>query len=1100
MTKANNEAGAVARYLKSIGSDFRTGNATKHTYRPALKELIESFRTGIKATNEPKREKCGAPDFIITHGQTPLGYIEAKDIGKSLDAIESDSGRVKPKIRDGEQLKRYRQGLGNLILTDYLEFRWFEGGKHRLTARIASVTADRKLREDKSGIEQFFDLMNEFLVTRVSTVSDPKELAKRMAGLAKILKSTIIEAFGDEDKGGSLHSQLEGFREVLLHDLKPDQFADMYAQTICYGLFSAKCNHPESKSFRRKDAVYALPKTNPFLIEMFDYIAGRRLDERLVWAVDHLVELLNRADLHAILKDFGQRTRREDPVVHFYETFLAAYDPKMRKARGVYYTPEPVVSYIVRSIDHILKTDFGIEDGLADTSKIPVYKTEKNKNGKPLRKKVGECHKVLILDPAVGTGTFLHGVIDHIHEHLVSKGQKGTWSSYVSEHLLPRLFGFELLMAPYAVAHMKLGLQLKELGYDFKSGERLRVYLTNTLEKARDKQIGVPFADIIAEEANQAVEIKSEAPVMVILGNPPYSGHSANKGEWISRLLRGKDTMTGESTANYFEVDGKPLGERNPKWLNDDYVKFIRFAQWRIEKTGYGILAFISNHSYLDNPTFRGMRQSLLTTFDRIHVLDLHGNTKKKEICPDGSKDENVFDIQQGVAVGIFVTGEDRKKSIKVNYGSMWGLREQKYGQLVSENVQNTDWLTLSPSHPHYLFIPQDENLRPEYDRCWLITNVFSLSGSTMTTARNRFSIAYEPETLMHRASDLVSESINDDWLRSEYGLRDVSYWKLSSARDELREADDIENFIKPLCYRPFDFRYVLYHKAVCERLRQDVLGHMVPGNLALLTHRPQSPRDFTFAYCTRMIGDQCVAANKSAGGGNSFQFPLYRCLAHKKHDLFDGDSSTNAQGARRSNLSAEFMEDCAKGLRMTFIPDGKGDLKKTFGPEDVFDYIYAVLHSPTYRSRYAEFLKIDFPRIPLTSKERLFRNLCALGEELVGLHLMEKHGPNLTAYPVDGDHLVEKIRYSEPGAKNPLGRVWINKEQFFEGVAPEVWEFHIGGYQVCQKWLKDRKRRNLSCDDLDHYQHIVSALSETIRLMAEIDEAIENQGGWPIN
>lgn len=507
---------AISEYLRQIGKYLATGRATEHTYRAALATLIESFEKGITATNEPKHVRCGAPDFIVTRGQTPLGYLEAKDVGRNLDEIQRT-----------HQMERYLQGLSNLILTDYLEFRWYEEGEYRMTARLARVGAKGKLRKEKDGHE---------------------EVAK------------LIGAFEDEDKGGSLHDQLEGFRKVLLHDLEPAQFADMYAQTICYGLFAARCNHRGREPFTRKLASFDIPKTNPFLRKMFGYVAGPDLDDRVVWAVDHLAELLNRVDTAAILEDFGKRTRQEDPVVHFYETFLAAYDPKMREARGVYYTPEPVVSYIVRSVDHILKTDFGLPDGLADTTKVPLYETVRTKNGKTRRKKKGESHKVLILDPAVGTGTFLHGVIDHVHEHVQSRGQAGTWSGYVSKHLLPRLFGFELLMAPYAVAHMKLGLQLAETGYDFKSGERLGIYLTNTLEEAFELADLPLFAQLIADEANAAGKVKSEAPVMVVLGNPPYSGHSANKGTWISDLLHGKDAITGKPTSNYFQVEGPTLG------------------------------------------------------------------------------------------------------------------------------------------------------------------------------------------------------------------------------------------------------------------------------------------------------------------------------------------------------------------------------------------------------------------------------------------------------------------------------------------------------------------------------------------------------------
>ena len=1078
---------SFGHYLQQLAQAVAKGDATEHTHRPALKTLLESLAPGIVATNEPKRIKCGAPDYILTRGETPLGYVEAKDVGEPLDKIEKS-----------DQMQRYLESLGNLILTDYVEFRWYVGGQRRLTARLATGGGRKPLALEPDGEAQVKALLLSFLDAQVPTVRSPKELAGRMANLAKLIRDTIRRALSDEDKGGTLHQQFEGFRKTLLHDLTPDAFADMYAQTIAYGLFAACCNFTlgakPGQRFTRFLAPHELPKTNPFLRKTFGYIAGPDLDERVVWVVDDLAELLDRADMEAILKDFGHRTRQEDPVVHFYETFLGAYDPKMRESRGVYYTPEPGVSYIVRSVDHLLRTAFGLTEGLADAEKITV----KSPDGKGTR----EVHRVQILDPATGTGTFLHGVIDHIADTFSQN--KGMWSGYVSDHLLPRLFGFELLMAPYAVAHLKLGLQLAESGYDFESDERLGVFLTNTLEEAAEVS-GNLFAQWVVDEANAANGIKQGAPVMVVLGNPPYSGHSANTGKWISGLLRGTDTQTGAKTGSYFEVDGKPLGERNPKWLNDDYVKFLRFAQWRIEQTGYGILAFITNHGYLDNPTFRGMRQSLMQTFDDIYLLDLHGNSKKKESAPGGGKDENVFDIQQGVAIGIFVKRPGAVEApAQVHHADLYGSRSQKYQVLVETNIATTHWTQIAPQSPAYLFVPQDADLLPEYNDSWAVPNIFNVFASTVTTARNDFSMAYDASTLVKRVDDLRDTTQTDQSLRDRYNLKDVSYWTLPKARLELAAIKDVASYVKHYCYRPFDFRYVFYQAAICERLRLEAMSHMKGGNLAFLTHRPQSPGDFTFAYCTRMIGDQCVAANKSAGGGNSFQFPLYAYASGKKTDLFSEIEAADVPERRKPNLAPEFVKDFADKLGLAFVPDGHGDRQTTFGPEDVFDYLYAVFHSPTYRARYAEFLKSDFPRLPLTSQPDLFRALCALGGELVALHLMEKKGPATVTYPValpksdSAKDTVEAVRYAEPTGAEP-GRVYINKAQYFDGVTPDVWAFQVGGYQVCQKWLKDRKGRTLTYDDIRHYQGIVAALGETIRLMGAIDEGIGNHGGWPL-
>jgi len=1132
---------AIAQYIKELQDHLRSGQATEHTYRPALIDLVQSTAKQLRVTNEPRQQECGAPDLIVTRGGTPLGYIETKDIGKALEAIESDSLKGHSKTDNGRQLKRYRDGLNNLILTDYLEFRWYVRGARRQTVRLATVDTKGSLRRQAEGAEQLTELFGLFLKEETPTIGSARELAAGMAALARVIRDSIERAFQGEDKGGSLHAQLEGFKTVLLHSLTHEQFADMYAQTICYGLFAAKCNHAEKKITRR-DAAFDLPRTNPFLRKMFGYMAGPDLHEGVVWAVEDLVNLLNHADFHAILADFNKRTRRQDPIVHFYETFLAAYDPKLRETRGVYYTPEPVVSYIVRSIDHILKTDFGIEDGLADRTKIPLYETVTDKNGKKQSKKTGECHKVLILDPAVGTGSFLYGVIEHIHEHIVAKGQAGGWSNYVYNDLLPRLFGFELLMAPYAIAHLKLGLQLAETGYkpldDEKEEKRLGIYLTNSLEEAHDVKASLPFANFISEEANAASEVKQDKPVMVILGNPPYSGHSENKGDWIRGLLRGKDNTTGKDTHNYFEVDGKPLGERNPKYLQDDYVKFIRFAQWRIEQTGYGVVGYISNNGYLDNPTFRGMRQSLRETFDRIKVLDLHGSLKKREVDANGSRDENVFDIQQGVCIGLFIKRyPEGDKTADLLRGDIVGSRKQKYGELHSQSAADTSWNPLTPTGPFYAFCVTAEVNATEYNSFRSVTSILDRSSNGFKTHRDHVAIAYNAIELTERVHELLDTSIDDQEVATKYHIGDTQDWTLRAARQKLRELSDAASRFVPCVYRPLDIRVCLYGPYLMDRPRERDMAHALRPNVCLAVGRQGlaiGAEDWNLVFAGSFAAD----TNLFRRGGIQY-FPLY---LYPTGDLFDNGESSGAPGGRRPNLNPDFVKDVAAKTKLTFIPEGVGDLKKTFGPEDIFHYMYAVFHSPTYRSRYAEFLKIDFPRLPLTSKRPLFRSLCALGAELVGLHLMEQHGPPLARFDVSGDNAVEKVRYtdeiatasaSQPPRNDAMkgrarkaaashrqavslrqptrndgpskaaaasGKVWINQTQYFEGIPNDIWEFHIGGYQVCEKWLKDRKGRTLSFNDIEHYQRIVAALSETIRLMAEIDTAIDQHGGWPIS
>jgi predicted helicase len=879
-----------------------------------------------------------------------------------------------------------------------------------------------------------------------------------------------------------LHEWLRAFRDTLIPDLSEHQFADMFAQTLAYGLFAARVHAP-NKPFSRESAAVSLPRTNPFLRELFEQIAGVRMPDTIAWAVDDMVELLKHADMTEILRDFGKCKGREDPVVHFYETFLAAYDPAMREVRGVFYTPEPVVSYIVRSLDWLLKTRLGRPKGLADED-------------------------TLILDTATGTATFLYFVIEHIHQGF--RTQLGAWDGYVSRHLLPRIFGFELLMAPYAVAHLKISMLLEQSGYTFGSDQRLGIYLTNTLEEAA-KKTGMLLGQFIAREADAAAEIKRERPIMVVLGNPPYSGHSANKGEWISKLLRGVDILpqiirgkkfdanadgqadivAGVPAENYYQVDGHDLGERNPKWLQDDYVKFIRFAQWRIDKTGEGMLGYITNHGYLDNPTFRGMRQSLMRSFDEIYVLDLHGNSKKKEQTPDGGKDENVFDIQQGVAILLAVKiktgiGATKKATGRVFHADLWGRREiyegvqltgGKYTWLWQSSVETTLWQLLKPSSPFYLFKPQSTERREEYNGHWMITDAMPLHSLALNTHRDHFAIDFDQAKLLERIGSFVNAQSTEECCQ-RFDLSETTEWSVASARQRLR-ASKWQNEIIPCLYRPFDFRSLLFNEAVVDRIRRELNRHLQLPNLSLITTR-QTREPFAVLATNLVCGQHKIVAAYDG----SYVLPLYL------HPSADG---LDAAAGPRPNIRPQFLKALAEKLKAP--QEGPHGLPKGVTPEDIFHYAYAVFHSPTFRTRYAGFLKIDFPRLPLTSDRDLFFSLAALGGELVGLHLMEAPKLNdlITEFPERGTDAIEKVQYTDRDK-----RVWINPTQYFGGVPAAVWSFHIGGYQVCEKWLKDRKGRALTYEDIQHYQKIVVALNETIRIMREIDEVIDAHGGWP--
>jgi hypothetical protein len=1097
-------------YRRQIEKELQAGNATEHTHRPALKTLIESLAPGVTATNEPKRVECGAPDFAVTekraHGPVTIGHIEAKDVGKDLGEIEKS-----------DQMKRYLPALANLILTDYLEFRWYINGEHRQTARLARVGKGGKLAPEKDGATAVTDLLSGFLSRQSEPINDPKTLALRMARLTHFIRDMIITAFDSKAASATLRDLHGAFEKALIPDLPIPQFADMFAQTLAYGLFAARVNHHGPPgSFKRLGAASEIPKTNPFLRQLFETITGTALDEEpFVGFVDDLAQLLADTDMEAVLSEFGKQTARRDPVFHFYETFLAAYDPKLREARGVYYTPEPVVSYLVRSVDYLLKTRFGCATGLADTTTVE-YDREELDGGKPKRVRA-TSPRVLILDPACGTGTFLYTVIDHIRAEFMRQENAGMWSGYVRNHLLPRIFGFELLMAPYAVAHFKLAMQLaghdltpaqrEKWAYDFSGDERLGVYLTNTLEEAERKAETLfgPLR-VITLEADAASEIKRNMPILAVIGNPPYSGHSANKGEWIQNIVE-----------DYKRDCPELYKPAQAKWLQDDYVKFIRWGQWRIERTGAGVLAFITNHGYLDNPTFRGMRQRLMKNFSDIYILNLHGSSKKREVSTDGSKDENVFDIQQGVAIGVFVREPDRHDEPRVHYADLWGERELKYSRLFESDIQATRWTELNPRAPLHLFVPQDADLLSEYECGWKLPDAMNQNGDPapgIVTTQDEFAISWDSEDAKEKVRELLATASEEE-ARALFRLCSQSQWNYRRAKEELHSGA-WEKRVRPILYRPFDVRWTVYDSNVAVHRRERVMKHMLSEeNLGLSTTRSvEIGEGFQHVFCARTIIQHHTVSLKEV----NYLFPLY---------LYpEGEGETTGQktltekvsrsSRRQSNLNPQFIADLEKRIRLSFVSEATGDLKKTFGPEDVFNYIYAVFHSPTYRTRYAEFLKSDFPRVVLTSDVNLFRSLCGLGAELVALHLLEspKFSKPIARYPVTGPNIVEKgfPKYVPPGEPEPgkiepfkAGRVYISKPdaqsgakgQYFEGIPPEVWNFHIGGYQVCEKWLKDRRGRTLTYDDLEHYCKVVTALSETVRLMAEIDAAIPK---WPID
>jgi predicted helicase len=1040
----------IQQYIGNVNLLFSAGNSTEHSYRGDLQQLLTSMLKDVAVTNEPKRIECGAPDYILTRKDVPIGYIEAKDVGVKL----GDKAHK-------EQFDRYKAALNNLIITDYLEFHFFKNAVLVDSVSIATIE-NGKIYAKPDSFDRFTALIENFAIQITQTIKSPNTLAQMMAAKAKLMAQVIKSALDEDDKAQrttDLQGQMAAFKSILIHDINNTSFADIYAQTIAYGLFAARYHDPTLATFSREEAAKLIPQSNPFLRKLFQYIAGYDLDIRLTWLVDELVSIFLASDVASIMHNFGKSTRQHDPIIHFYETFLAEYDPKLRKSRGVWYTPEPVVSFIVRAVDDILKIHFKLPQGLADTSKtkVTIEAIEAGSKGK-LVKSEHELHKVQILDPATGTGTFLAQTVRHIYDSQFAKMQ-GAWSGYVKEHLIPRLNGFELLMTSYAMAHLKLDMLLTETGYKPEdNAERLRIYLTNSLEE-HHPDTGTLFASWLSTEANEANHIKRDAPVMVVMGNPPYSVSSSNKSDWILKLL----------------VDyKKDLNERNIQPLSDDYIKFIRFGQHFVDKNGEGVLAYISNNSFIDGLIHRQMRKSLLESFDEIYILDLHGNAKKQETAPDGSKDENVFDIMQGVSINLFIKTGKKAKGVlaKVFHHSLYGKREAKYSTLSEGAIANLPWQQLEVNNPEYFFALKDFSDEAEYKNGFSINELFLVSSSGITTERDHLTISHDEQSLKEVAEKIIAMDVED--FRKIYTPKpDGRDWTIANAKKDIANKNwKIINIL----YRPFDFQKTIYSgktKGFLAYPRYEVMQHIINKENIGFIFKRGFDEEAPPCFISKTIIDRRTWSRPGMQGAESIA-PLY---------VYPDTADLLAETNRTPNLNMQIVSAIAEGLGLSFIAE-KTDTANTFAPIDLLDYIYAVLHSPSYRETYKEFLKIDFPRVPYPTDAAQFWQLVTLGSELRQLHLLDGAATNqlVTSYPESGSNLVDKPRYND-------GKVYINETQCFAGVPAIAWNFYIGGYQPAQKWLKDRKGRTLGYEDILHYQKIIKALVETDRLMQAIDQ-----------
>ena len=1039
----------IEKYLKRINYLYKTTDATELSYRSAIEELFRSC-LNLEVINEQKRIDCGAPDLTIIKGVNPIAYIETKQIG---------DGDLDGRRKNKKQFDRYKEALDTVVFTDYLDFHLYKEKNLVLKFELA-CERNNKIVLNEGALGQFESLIDKLRFAEAQKITKPKKLAILMANKAKLIAEAVkLELKSDEEQTGSLYMQLKAFKDVLNRDINENRFADLYAQTIAYGFFAARIHDESPNDFTIKEAADLIPDTNPFLKQLFQNLAAYNINKSIAWIVDDLVTIFAATDVKKLRKNFESEFQKRDPMIHFYEDFLECYNPEAKKKYGVFYTPQPVVEFIVRAVDDILINDFGLPEGLADTSKLE-HQTE---NG------ISQ-HRVQILDPATGTGTFLAEVVSRIKE----RQQPGIWPNYVREHLLPRVYGFEYMIAPYTIAHLKLDMLMNLSAADKKkltNEDRVNIYLTNSLIKDDIKPKYI-FAQEIANEANKANKIKHSAPVMVMLGNPPYAVSSNNKGDefkWIDKLLTDYKKNLNEKKLN----------------LDDDYIKFIRLAQYYVERTGEGIVAYISNNSFIDGITHRQMRRELMRCFDDIYILNLHGSTKRKETAPDGSKDENVFAIMQGVSINIFVKKKNSvAKSAEIHYYDLYGPRDDKFHFLSRSTIHTVPWQLLRPLEPSLFFVPKDFSLQNEYNSGFKITDLVTINNSGIKTDRDSLFYDVDKIILTNRISRLLSQNLDNDFIEKFRVINSSSY----KITDKIRNSSfKLDKIIKGQ-FRPFDNVYIYYDEKLISRPAFLVMRHLIhkqEENFAIVVPR-QCEGEWHYAFITNTVCDgNLIGTAGRFGAGNVF--PLY---------IYPSDDELGFDDTRKPNLDESIWRTIENWIKygQAYKPLTANEQSGELGfdaepiephfltPEDIFDYIYGVLHSPLYREKYKEFLKVDFPRIPYPKNADNFEHYKECGHKLRELHLM--HNVPDCLYPFDkvGSDIVEQPHWRD-------NRVYINNSQYFDKVPLEAWNMYIGGYQPAQKWLKDRKGRTLSTDEKKHYEKIIYVLVETINIMNTIDD-----------
>ncbi len=1076
-------------YLENI-KDIST-NDKEHTHRTALQNLLQAIKDNqdkqnkISIKQEPNNDKegRGAPDFLITKDFLTLGYIENKRVNANLDNIITS-----------DQILKYTKLSPNIILTDYLRFILLSlNDKNEIIickeVKICSLDEIKSIVKNQSLLDTKTQELNELFSIFFSKIPNPinsaLDFANHLSLRTRILKDELLLS----SKNETLLSLFNTFKETLYKELSYEEFCDSFAQTLTYSLFLAKLNNDTAKEIDLNNAKKFIPKSFPLIRSMSGFLDDSFENlENIKWLLEEIINIINHIDITSIIKELNKTSEKDlfnrsilsthkDPYLHFYETFLASYDPKLREVRGVYYTPAPVVIFIINAIDEALKQDFNHKKGLSEA-------LDKN---------------ITLLDFATGTGTFLLEAFRKALEP-ISKNSV----NYNPKALIDKFCGFEFLIAPYTIAHLKISQSFKEeFNSPLNDDESLKIALTNTLysksisKEQNDQNTLFTLIDL-TREFKKAQKIKEEQ-ILIITGNPPYSGASSNKGlyedeikisyglepskanlskeqkKYINLYFQEK-TKQNTSTFKAIYEKHKLENEKNPKWLLDDYVKFIRFAQSKIDSQENGIFAFISNNSFLDNPTFRGMRYSLMQSFDKIYILNLHGDTRKKEKAPDGSKDDNIFDIMQGVSINIFIKQNSKVKNTKIYYHDLYGKRKDKYEFLYENDLNSIKWTLVKNNEPFYLFLPQNNDLLEEYNKGISVKDMFMLSGVGICSKRDNIVFHNKKENLMQLLKDFNTKTKDELYKIYDIG-EDSRDWKLDSAIKAVnKNCDNLENFIKKCHYRPFDKKWTYYienSKAFMAYPVYDIFEHFLENeNIGLICDRGTKLNNIDNIFISSKIIDLHLV------GSGSYIYPLY---------LYPTTRSKKFLKKENPNFNEENFTSKIENFKESFRTFIDEFYKEKFSPEDILGYIYAVLFHKIYREKYLDFLKIDFPKIPFTKDKNTFKNLSKLGLKLVNLHLLKNDeldfnvGEALFKDIKNKNFKIQKIKYNKDTKE-----LFINESLYFNKVSPEIYEFKIGGYAVLDKYLKSHKEEDI---DHKHFTLIIQTLNETLKIQDEISK-----------